>query len=68
MATVKKITTNRVKTLRGGLRARSPRTIKKPVVQKEDEEKVNITPKMIARGSRRQMRIKRKQKLITPHI
>lgn len=63
MATVKKITTNRVKTLRGGLRARSPRTIKKPVVQKEDEEKVNITPKMIARGSRRQMRIKRKEKL-----
>ena len=39
---------------------RSPRPIKKPVV---DDEKVNITANMLARGSRRQMRIKRKQKL-----
>jgi len=45
---------------RGGMRARSPRTIEKPVVEKEDE--VEITPAMIAKGSRRQMRIKRMDK------
>lgn len=41
---------------RGGMRARSPRPIDKPVVEKEDD--VEITPAMIAKGSRRQMRIK----------
>jgi len=41
---------------RGGMRARSPRPINKPMVEKEEE--VEITPAMIAKGSRRQMRIK----------
>ena len=45
---------------RGGMRARSPRTIEKPMVEKEDD--VEITPAMIAKGSRRQMRIKRHEK------
>ena len=43
---------------RGGIRARSPRTIESPMVKKEDDE-IDITPEMVAKGSRRQMRIKR---------
>ena len=58
--------TNKFKTISrikaGNMRARSPRPIEKPMVEKEEEEDV-ITPQMIARGSRRQMRMKRKQKL-----
>ncbi len=45
-----------------GMRARSPRPIDKPTLQKEEEDDV-ITPQMMARGSRRQMRMKRKVKL-----
>ena len=46
---------------RGGMRTGSPRNIDAPLVQKEEEE-VDITPAMIAKGSRRQMRIKRHEK------
>jgi hypothetical protein len=55
---------NRIKGLnrgRGGVRARSPRPIAQPMV--ENEESVDITPDMIAKGSRRQMRIKRIDKV-----
>jgi hypothetical protein len=45
---------------RGGIRARSPRTIEKPPVNGGDD--VDITPEMLAKGSRRQMRIKRHEK------
>ena len=40
---------------------KSPRKIEAPAV-KDEEEEVTITPQMLARGSRRQMRIKRKEK------
>ena len=58
----------RVKALRGGrgkpgMRARSPRSIDRPIVAKEDDDdEVVITPAMMARGSRRQMRINRHEK------
>ena len=68
MPNVNKLKTmTRIQALRGGrgkpgMRARSPRNIDKPMVQKEEDGDV-ITPQMIARGSRRQMRMKRKEKL-----
>ena len=40
---------------------KSPRKIDPPAV-KDDDDDVKITPKMLAAGSRRQMRIKRKEK------
>jgi hypothetical protein len=43
---------------RGGRGRPSPRSIERPVVQKEEDE-IDITPEMVAKGSIRQMRIKR---------
>ncbi len=41
---------------------KSPRKIEAPAVKEEDEADVKITPQMLARGTRRQMRMKRKEK------
>ena len=41
---------------------KSPRKIDPPAVKDEDGDEVNITPKMLAAGSRRQMRMKRREK------
>lgn len=41
---------------------KSPRKIDPPAVKDEEGDEVNITPKMLAAGSRRQMRMKRREK------
>lgn len=43
--------------------SKSPRKIDPPPVKEEEDDEVNITPKMLAAGSRRQMRMKRKEKI-----